>query len=45
MFRLPVLAWTVRSETERRSALRHADQVIFEGFRPPVQSHLRSYED
>jgi glycerophosphoryl diester phosphodiesterase len=45
LFRLPVLAWTVRSETERRSALRHADQVIFEGFRPPVQSHLRSYED
>ena len=41
LFRLPVLAWTVRSETERRSALRHADQVIFEGFRPPVQSRLR----
>lgn len=44
LFRLPVLAWTVRSETERRSALRHADQVIFEGFRPPVQRRLREHE-
>ncbi|MFO1100341.1 MAG: glycerophosphodiester phosphodiesterase family protein [Xanthobacteraceae bacterium] len=37
LLRLPFLAWTVRSEQERRKALRHADQVIFEGFRPQVQ--------
>ena len=42
LFRLPLLAWTVRSERERIGALRSADQVIFEGFRPPV--HRRSNE-
>ncbi|MCJ8141494.1 glycerophosphodiester phosphodiesterase [Ancylobacter sp. A5.8] len=31
---LPILAWTVRSEEDRRVAARHADQVIFEGFTP-----------
>jgi glycerophosphoryl diester phosphodiesterase len=31
---LPVLAWTVRSAMERQTAERHADQIIFEGFRP-----------
>jgi glycerophosphoryl diester phosphodiesterase len=31
---LPVLAWTVRSKEDQKLALRHADQVIFEGFRP-----------
>lgn len=31
---LPLLAWTVCSAEEQRLALRHADQVIFEGFRP-----------
>lgn len=31
---LPLLAWTVRSAEDQRLALRHADQVIFEGFRP-----------
>jgi glycerophosphoryl diester phosphodiesterase len=31
---LPLLAWTVRSEAERASAGRWADQIIFEGFRP-----------
>jgi glycerophosphoryl diester phosphodiesterase len=31
---LPLLAWTVRTETERQRALRWADQMIFEGFRP-----------
>jgi glycerophosphoryl diester phosphodiesterase len=34
MFRLPLLAWTVRSDAERICAERHADQMIFEGFRP-----------
>jgi glycerophosphoryl diester phosphodiesterase len=31
---LPVLTWVVRSEAERARAMRFADQVIFEGFRP-----------
>ena len=31
---LPVLTWVVRSEAERARALRFADQIIFEGFRP-----------
>jgi glycerophosphoryl diester phosphodiesterase len=31
---LPLLAWVVRTDAERRSAARWADQMIFEGFRP-----------
>jgi glycerophosphoryl diester phosphodiesterase len=31
---LPLLAWTVRTAEDRRRAERHADQIIFEGFRP-----------
>jgi glycerophosphoryl diester phosphodiesterase len=31
---LPLLAWTVRTEAERKTAARYADQIIFEGFRP-----------
>ena len=31
---LPLLAWTVRSPAERKTALRHADQIIFEHFDP-----------
>ena len=34
LFGWPTLAWTVRSEGERRKAMRHAEQIIFEGFRP-----------
>ena len=34
VFRLPILAWTVRNAMERETAARHADQIIFEGFRP-----------
>lgn len=30
----PVLTWTVRTEEDRARAARHADQIIFEGFRP-----------
>ncbi len=30
----PVLAWTVRTEAERRIAAQHADNVIFEDYRP-----------
>jgi len=32
--RLPLLAWTVRNETDRLIAARWADQIIFEGWRP-----------
>jgi hypothetical protein len=31
---LPLLAWTIHSEAERRRTLRWADQIIFEGFQP-----------
>jgi glycerophosphoryl diester phosphodiesterase len=34
VLRLPVLAWTVRNAMQRETAARHADQIIFEGFRP-----------
>jgi glycerophosphoryl diester phosphodiesterase len=34
LLRLPLLAWTVRTEQERQLAQRWADQMIFEGFRP-----------
>jgi hypothetical protein len=35
---LPLLAWTVRTETERAAARRWADQMIFEGFDPDEKS-------
>jgi glycerophosphoryl diester phosphodiesterase len=34
VFGLPLLTWAVRSEEERQTAARWADQMIFEGFRP-----------
>jgi glycerophosphoryl diester phosphodiesterase len=34
IFGLPLLTWAVRTEVERRTAGRWADQIIFEGFRP-----------
>jgi glycerophosphoryl diester phosphodiesterase len=34
VLRLPLLAWTVRTFAERVRGSRHADQMIFEGFRP-----------
>jgi len=34
IFGLPLLTWTVRSPEQRQRAARHADQMIFEGFRP-----------
>jgi glycerophosphoryl diester phosphodiesterase len=34
VFGLPLLTWTVRSEAERVTAARYADQMIFEGWRP-----------
>ena len=34
VFGLPLLTWTVRSEADRRTAARWADQMIFEGWPP-----------
>jgi glycerophosphoryl diester phosphodiesterase len=34
IFGLPLLTWTVRTPEQRERAARHADQIIFEGFRP-----------
>src|SRR6476646_4821881 len=34
LFGLPLLAWTVRTPEQRERTGRHADQMIFEGFRP-----------
>lgn len=34
MLGLPLLTWTVRTAEDRERAARHADQIIFEGFRP-----------
>jgi glycerophosphoryl diester phosphodiesterase len=34
IFGLPLLTWTVRTPEQRERARRHADQMIFEGFRP-----------
>jgi glycerophosphoryl diester phosphodiesterase len=34
LLQLPLLAWTVRNAKEREKAECHADQMIFEGFRP-----------
>jgi glycerophosphoryl diester phosphodiesterase len=34
MFQRPVLAWTVRSRSDRERAERYASQIIFEGIRP-----------
>lgn len=31
---MPVMTWTVRTPEERERAAEHADQVVFEGFRP-----------
>jgi hypothetical protein len=32
--KLPVMTWTVRTPEDRERAARHADQMVFEGFRP-----------
>jgi glycerophosphoryl diester phosphodiesterase len=34
VFGLPLLTWTVRTPEQRERAVRYADQMIFEGFRP-----------
>lgn len=33
---LPVMAWTIRSRGVQAIAARHADQIVFEGFLPPL---------
>ena len=33
---LPVLCWTTRSQADHDAALRHADNVTFEGYRPAI---------
>ncbi|TXN24583.1 glycerophosphodiester phosphodiesterase family protein [Methylobacterium sp. WL9] len=32
--RMPVMTWTVRTDDQRKTAAAHADQMVFEGFRP-----------
>jgi glycerophosphoryl diester phosphodiesterase len=34
LLRWPLLTWTVRTPEQRNAAIQHADQMIFEGFRP-----------
>jgi len=36
LFGCPLLTWTVRTPEQRAVAARHADQMIFESFRPPA---------
>jgi glycerophosphoryl diester phosphodiesterase len=36
VFGCPLLTWTVRTPEQRDRAARHADQMIFEGFRPDL---------
>lgn len=33
---VPALCWTIRTEAAARAALRHADNITFEGFRPDL---------
>jgi glycerophosphoryl diester phosphodiesterase len=33
---LPLLAWVVRSQTEYMNAVKHCDNIIFEGFEPKI---------
>jgi len=35
--RLPVITWTVRNEAAVEQTFRHADQMTFEGFAPPIK--------
>lgn len=38
--RIPVMAWTVRTQDDRARAVRHADQMVFEGFVPSSERDL-----
>jgi hypothetical protein len=31
---VPVTSWTIKSQVDADAALRHADQIVFEGFLP-----------
>lgn len=33
---MPVSAWTIRSQADADTALRHADQIVFEGYEAPI---------
>lgn len=35
-FGIKIMSWTIRSGEEAQQALRHADQIVFEGFDPDV---------
>ena len=35
-FGLPTMTWTVKSAEDQIQALRHSDQIVFEGFTPPA---------
>ena len=34
--KLPLLAWTIRSQSEYLKVVKHCDNVIFEGFEPTI---------
>lgn len=34
VFKLPLMAWTVKTRDQRETAARYADQIVFEGFDP-----------
>lgn len=33
---MPVTSWTIRSQDEADAALRHSDQIVFEGYEAPI---------
>ena len=44
-FGLPVLLWTVRTREDRVKALRHGDNIVFEGFLPEFPDALKEQAD
>lgn len=41
---IPILCWTVRSSAEENTARQLADNITFEGYRPPVVTETRAGE-
>jgi len=39
---LPVLLWTVRAREDMEKALRHGDNIVFEGFLPPSPGNTKA---
>ena len=33
---LPLLAWTIRTQSEYMKVIKHCDNIIFEGFTPTI---------